>query len=442
MAYFKEYPFITEHLHHSYDGFLNKLKDIINTTDQLFTTQIHEDYGVYDRPFREWFKENSAYQPQPFAVSRIKDGKCEEIPYHVFYEDAVKRICDLLEEAKDLINNIEDESFDKKWWSTYINVLQEGYLHDDWEKAEEYFLTSPHANPLLLSIGPIDTYHDKTAGVKKIFSAWLLVKNIAGQEQTDIVCKHLTDITQQNTVMFYIGDLLFSGGEVAKHGTMGWSRSERIELAAKYGSIKMIAFNKLPEHTLRMERAMEKSLSTWKLSKELGDAIMAFHKTNSLLPLVLHEYSHTYKKSPNAQKKLKVFYTDIEETRANTYMAYFAHILETNKQLPPHTARNIVLRVLLYLPYLYEEYSVRNQREAYYFAALYWLKKAEHFGVVTIDDTVTVRERVIEKKLEGFIDDTRESLEMLVENASQTALERQKKELFLFGADLAIKLGW
>lgn len=447
MAYFKDYPYVTENIDLSYDPFVAKLKEVITITDQLFATQIHQSYGLYSEEALAWLQNNPSYKPDPYTVTRIEDGMVKETPYHIYYHAAVKRISMYLDDAIETLDQIKDSSFNKVWWKDYLKVLKQAYQHDTWDEAEKFFLQTPIDSPLLLSIGPIDSYHDKVKGVKRYFSAWLLIKNIAAQEQSNTLTTHLKSITNnkvENTnVTFYIGDLLFAGGEVAKHKTMGWSRSESLALTAKYGAIKMIAFNKLPYHTKRMTQAMQKSLQTWDIPDELGNAVMTFHETESIIPLLLHEYAHTYEKSKNAHKNLGEFYTDIEETRANTYMVHFANILETNGHLPNHTMRNIFFRVLLYLPYLHEEYTVYNQRGSYYFAALYWLQKAEAIGIVTIDKTITVNDEHIEDRIKTLISTAKSYLFTVSDkHVFKEELDHLKNNTLLFGSDLAIKLGW
>lgn len=444
MAYFKEYPYITENIDPSYDLFIAKIKEIILITDQLFTTQIHPTYGLYSEEVIHWITNNLDYNPDPLSVSRIENGHIKEIPFHIFYKDAMKRLAKHLDEGQDAIDQIIDESFNKDWWKEYLNILKRAYVQNSWDEADAFFLQTPTDSPILLSIGPIDTYHDKTKGTKRYFSAWLIVKNTAAQRQATIVTNHLTTMTNTDAdITFYIGDLLFAGGEVAKHKTMGWSRSGNTELKRFSKSLKMIAFNKLPEHTQRMTQAIQKSVQTWEISNDLGESIMTYHKTQSLIPLVLHEYSHTYEKSNKAQINLQEYYTDIEETRANTYMVYLAKQLEKAGHLSKHTAHIIFLRVLLYLPYLYEEYSKFHQRESYYFAGLYWLQKAESAGIVSIDKTITLHEEHLDEKIDNLISECRSYLFDISEKGLDgELLAKQKKDILLFGADIAITLRW
>jgi hypothetical protein len=202
----------------------------------------------------------------------------------------------------------------KTWWKEYITTLQNGFVHNKWEEAEIFFLTLPADSRLLLTLGPIDTYHDKITGTKQFYSGWLLIRNSA-QENIDILLHDVKNINSKKSqnVTFFIGDLLFAGGEVAKHNTMGWSRPGKTELFKKYGTIKAIAYNKLPIHTMRMGMAIEKSLEHWVMSKELAEKVKQFHDNDSMIPLVLHEYSHTVDKNPLAQAHLGAYYTDIED---------------------------------------------------------------------------------------------------------------------------------
>lgn len=444
MAYYKDYPYVTENLDPSYDLFLNELKEVIVLTDKLFVTQIHPQYGMYTEGFREWIEKHPEYQPDPIAITRIVDGTAKEIPYNEFFNAAVGKIVVQLEQVKKAVDVIADPLLDKKWWKEYISIVQDGFKKDEWDAVESMFLQTPTDSPISLIIGPIDNYHDKIKGVKRSFSAWFLVRNIAAQEQTNLLINHIQAIKENVTyppsedVSFFIGDLLFAGGEVAKHNTMGWSR------AGKDGkAIKLIACNKLPDHTMRMANAMHKSLTSWKISQELGEAVMAFHMSESLLPLTLHEYSHTYNKSPQAMKQLGVYYTESEESRANAYMVHLGKILENKKQLPPHTARNMFLRVLLYLPYLYEEFAVRQQREAYYFAGLLWLQKAKEYGIVHIAETITIDETDLDEKIENIINEIiKELSEMQDKGIGADRMQKRKEILFVLGKELAAKLSW
>jgi hypothetical protein len=450
MAYFKDYPYITENLDQSYDPFIAKLKEIIVITDQLFATQIHPTYGVYPKDFQDWLKKNPNYTPDSLSVTRIESGEVVEIPFSIYYKDANQRVAKLFDEASTTIDGIKDKLLDKQWWKEYMRVIKKAYLENNWSEAEQYFITTPADSPLLLSIGPIDTYHDLFKGKKQYYSAWLLVNNNAGQEQSDRLCKELITLQKSedandksNKITFYIGDILFAGGEVAKHRTMGWSRSENVAITKKLGSLKMIAFNKLPYHTKRMADAMDKSFSKWEIDADLREAIMQFHNTEPLIPLVLHEFSHTFQKSLYAQDNLKQFYTDIEEARANTYMVHFGFYLERHNHLSKHAARNMFLRVLLYLPYLYEEYTVRNQRESYYFAGLFWLDKALTKGIIAETNTLTLRNEKLEESIEELIS---ESLEYLFDagdkGVAQSTLQQEKERLFTLGQKMATKLSW
>lgn len=443
MSFFREYPYITENLHPSYDRFLNEIKEIVTITDKLFTTQIHTQYGVYDEEFKTWLDNHQEYVPQALTVSRIKNGEVVEIPYNVFYTKAHEQIVRHLDEAASAIDDITDETLNRKWWKKYMRLLQSAFKDNAWEKAFEHFLTLPSNSPISLILGPIDTYHDKEKGIKQFFSAWLLVKNIAAQEQINILCEHLSQIKEPienptvENVSFFISDLLFSGGEVAKHNTMGWSR------AGANGAIKTIAFNKLPEHTKRMSDAMQKSFGKWKIDKDIADAILTFHQTEFLLPLVLHEYSHTYNKHTKANVNLGKYYTDIEEARANTYMVHLAILLENSKHLRPHSARNMFLRVLLYLPYLYEEYTVRKQRESYYFAGLLWLDRALEKGIITFDQILILNQNALDEKIDKTIIELLEYFNTMQSKlADENTLEKQKSRLIQLGNKLATQLHW
>lgn len=444
--HFKEFPEIEKRLNDSYKPFLASLKEVVRLTDKLFMHQIDPEDGLYPSDIADWIGKNAEYKPEPFAVLRIENDLPNEIPYHIYYKELVETIAAHLREAKKHISHITDETFDKKWWEAYMDVLEEGYTTDNWTNVEQYFLTCSEKNPLLFTIGPIDTYHDTVFGIKRIFSAWLLVHNEKAQEEALSLWqmliqqeKNLQDISffglspsQGERITHYIGDILYAGGEVAKAGSMGWSRPENSGVAKEFGSIKAIAYNQFHIHAKKISKDIETYGEKWKLPEKLTKEILSFQEDHALLPLLLHEFGHTFFKGERTHANLEQFYTFVEEARANTNMLYLSWQLEQQGLLPKQTTRSIFIREFFYLPHLYYQFHVKQQREAYLYSGLLLLFIAKEYELLTIQNhKLVLYEGDIEERLPGMILELRTFLNTLAFfGGDKTALAEHKAYLF------------
>ena len=444
--YIKEYPEIEKQLDASYQPFLSSLKKVISLTDALFVHQIDPDDGLYPTTIAEWIGKNAEYKTEPYAVLRIENDLPIEIPYHEYYKETIADIVAALHDAKAQSEKIVDGQFDKTWWQNYFDVLNEGFAQDRWDKVEQHFLSMPPESPLLLTIGPIDTYHDQVFGTKRIFSAWLLVHNETAQAEGTQLWSLLTQQetnlqevsffgispARGNRITHYIGDLLIGGGEVAKAGSMGWSRPENAGVAKQFGSIKAIAYNNFQKHTKKISQDITTYGKKWHISEKITKEVLAFHEEKALLPLLLHEFGHTFFKGENTHANLEQFYTFIEEARANTNMLYIALQLEQQGLLPKQTTRNIFMREFFYLPHLYYQYKVKQQREAYLYSGLLLLFIAKEYEMITITNhKLVLYEGEIEEKLPGLILELKTFLNTLTFfGGDKTALAEHKAYLF------------
>lgn len=422
MQYVQEYQEIIKRLPHSYNNFIRIIMEIIRLTDQIFVRQIDEKDGLYSPEAMEWIAKNPNYQTSSYSVLRVENGSPVEVPYHVHYKNFADKIILLLEDATKSVDEVEDNIFDKKWWKSYLSVLQEGYGQDRWDKVEQYFLTCPEDNSLLLSIGPIDEYHDKIKGRKRLFSAWLLLRKDEEQSHAASIWDKLVGVEKsiKGTTFYgipfktnphiklYVGDLIYGGGEVSKFDSMGWSRPQNAAVYDMYGSIKIIAYNKFQEHTQNLSNDIDSYAKKWDIPSKLTQELKNFNDSQALIPLILHEYGHTFLKSEKARVHLEELYPFIEETRANTNMLHLANELERKRILPKDTARNIFLLEFFKLRYLYEGYTQKHQREAYLYAALLWLFIAREYGLIAIEDNkFTIYEKEISKNLSNLTLDVR-----------------------------------
>lgn len=442
----KEYPEIEKRLHASYKPFLTSLKEVVRLTDTLFVHQIDLKDGLYPSTIAEWIGKNTEYKTEPFAVLRIENDLPVEIPYHEYYQETIEAITKHLREARKHIAHIADEDFDKRWWTKYMEVLEEGFTTDRWQMVEEYFLSLPTQSPLFFSIGPIDTYHDQIFGIKRIFAAWLLVHNEKAQEEASNLWQLLRQQEQNlnepsffgltpsvgGKVTHYIGDILIAGGEVGKAGTIGWSRPENTGIAEQFGSIKAIAYNKFQVHAKKVSRDIKTYSEKWHIPAKLTKEILSFNEEHAILPLLLHEFGHTFFKSEQTHKNLEQFYTFIEEARANTNMLYLSLQLEQQGLLPKQTTRNIFIREFFYLPHLYYQYNVKHQREAYLYSGLLLLFIAKEYELLTIHNhKLVLYEGDIEERLPGLILELKTFLNTLAYfGGDKTALAEHKGYLF------------
>ncbi|MHA6249372.1 dipeptidyl-peptidase 3 family protein [Pontibacter sp. CAU 1760] len=111
-------------------------------------------------------------------LRRNAAGKLITVPYHVQFEQEVKRATSLLKQAAALA---EDAGLKK-----YLNLRAEALLTDNYQPSDLAWMDMK-SNKIDVVIGPIETYEDKLFGYKAAHEAYVLIKDM---EWSDKLAKY------------------------------------------------------------------------------------------------------------------------------------------------------------------------------------------------------------------------------------------------------------
>ncbi len=391
--YLRTHDDIVKKIPKVYIDFVKLNIELVKEIDRLFIKQLSKKGGVYQGEVKDFLRQNPGYQTNAYSVMMVKAGRVKEIPYHDYYKFDLKKIVILINDIKNEVNNIK-ESFNAQRWLRFYSSLEKAFLTDEWEKADKEFLRFDESAFFLMSVGPIERYHDKILGTKRFYTAVFLYKNLQYQFYNKI-WNSLSEVTRNNlsflpisdenkAVHLFIGDVVSEGGEVAKLDTEGWSRPENVNLAKKYGTIKMIMVNNLKSKVAKLVPFVKKARPRFELDKKLKTNIENNVEKLYLLSLILHEYGHTYLKPNNASFNLGKYYTLIEEGRAEINSLYLSYLLEQNSMLDKGATRDLLVLDWLLFEYKYQRYKNMGLREEYLYSTSLWLLKAQQYEILEI----------------------------------------------------------
>lgn len=102
-------------------------------------------------------------------IRRDSAGNLTSIPYHVMFEEQVKKAADLLKKAAGLADNAELKK--------YLNLRAEALLTDNYYESDIAWMDMK-TNQIDIITGPIETYEDQLFGYKAAHETYVLVKDM------------------------------------------------------------------------------------------------------------------------------------------------------------------------------------------------------------------------------------------------------------------------
>ena len=391
MSFVRRYDEALKRVPEQFTRYVDLNLKLVDAVDKLFAIQLQGARGVYRGNIESFRAAHSDYTTSPFTVLEIDSGKPKEIPYSMAYQDELGPIIKLIDQIVDEIDSLEVD-FDKTRWRALYQAVRCGFEEDRWEQAEHAFLDFDLENPFLLSIGPIERYHDKHFGKKRYYSALFAMTNDRFQAYRD--CWNALDRCMDSHNVFasisddpgevhlFIGDILAEGGEFSKLDTEGWSRPEDPLIAKQCGTVKMMLMNGFQRKLSTLEEYASKSAALFgggRLLEQLaGDELAETY----MMGLMLHEYGHTYTKSAGATSNLGDYYTLFEEARAEANSLYLAKLLEQSGAVPAGTAQRVFMLDLMLFEFKYDRWKRLGCREEYLYSTTLWLQSALRHEII------------------------------------------------------------
>lgn len=109
-------------------------------------------------------------------VRRKDDGNLVAVPYHIAFEEQLRKAADLLRRAADLA---EDRGLQR-----YLRLRADALVTDDYRPSDMAWLDMKD-NTIELVIGAIETYEDRLFGYKAAYEAFVLIKDKEWSERLD-----------------------------------------------------------------------------------------------------------------------------------------------------------------------------------------------------------------------------------------------------------------
>ncbi len=109
-------------------------------------------------------------------VRRNDDGNLVAVPYHIAFEEQLRKAADLLRRAADLA---EDRGLQR-----YLRLRADALVTDDYRPSDMAWLDMKD-NTIELVIGAIETYEDRLFGYKAAYEAFVLIKDKEWSERLD-----------------------------------------------------------------------------------------------------------------------------------------------------------------------------------------------------------------------------------------------------------------
>ncbi|PIF05167.1 MAG: Zn-dependent hydrolase [Draconibacterium sp.] len=129
------------------------------------TDMTKEEFDLWD---------NDTKTSQYTLIRRDNNGKLESVPYHIAFEEEIKKAADLLQQAASLA---EDEGL-----KNYLLKRAEALLTDNYYESDIAWMDMKN-NTIDFIIGPIENYEDHLYGYKAAHESFLLIKDRAWSEK-------------------------------------------------------------------------------------------------------------------------------------------------------------------------------------------------------------------------------------------------------------------
>jgi hypothetical protein len=254
-------------------------------------------------------------------IIRNEDGSLESVPYHLVYNNQLKKASELLLKAAELA---DDQGF-----RNYLKLRAEALLTDNYFLSDMAWMDMK-TNKIDFVVGPIETYEDQLFGYKASFEAFILIKDIEWSKRLDRYSSFLPQLQKQlpvnekykseapgNSSDLAVYDAIFYAGDCnagAKTIAINLPNDEQVQLVK--GSRKLQLKNS-------MKAKFDKILVP--IAKELIVADQQKHITFDAFfaNTMYHEVSHglgiknTINNKGTVREALKEGYTCIEEGKAD-----------------------------------------------------------------------------------------------------------------------------
>ena len=361
----------------------------------IFTLQISASHGVYRGDYEAFLTANPEYITDEFSVLEVDKTSHKEIPYNIAYQKEFLNAKGITENILARIEDIRDIPWDTIRWKAQYEALIDAFTKNSWLYAEKAFLDYDKNNPFLLSLGPIETYHDKVRGTKRFFSCIFMQKEYE-QWQYEKMWAQLQELTRSHTppipyqastrsAHLFVGNVLVGSGEVPKLQAEAWSRPESAVTAKECGSVKMLMLNTFDEKLPRLYEYTKQFLQHCDKAHLFEETLLSRLPELLKLNLILHEFGHTYLKTEFSSERLAEYYSLLEEPRAEINSLYLAKRLEEHGALEEDTTLLLFLSDLFLFSFKYERFIELGMREEYLFSTSYWYFSALNGNLITID---------------------------------------------------------
>jgi hypothetical protein len=243
--FIEEYQVETNHLTKNDLQVLEKLKEAVKLVAEIYAQQLDSKNRplFYPKDATVSEIESAATKDKeilsPYTiVERDKSGKLIAIPYHIKYQDQLKKIADKLEEAARISTNKE--------FATALRIQAESLLNGNYDKAQiAWMQIKPYVIDIV--IGPFERIDDDLLFVKRAYQAWLGIMNkdlteraINFQEIVNTARRRLRAPGEKiefiDKAQIRADDVLIFSGMIAKFKWTGTTLPNDIELLEKYGS--------------------------------------------------------------------------------------------------------------------------------------------------------------------------------------------------------------
>lgn len=107
-------------------------------------------------------------------IRRDSAGKLTSVPYHIMFEEQVKKASELLKKAAELAENEELRK--------YLNLRAEALLTDNYYESDIAWMDMK-TNQIDIITGPIETYEDQLFGYKAAHETYVLIKDMEWSER-------------------------------------------------------------------------------------------------------------------------------------------------------------------------------------------------------------------------------------------------------------------
>jgi hypothetical protein len=397
-------------------SFCDAVIAVVKSVDSLFTLQLDTARGVYRGEGLLPDKGGDMSLYQPYTVVEV--DTLRQIPYCESYAPEIAPVIRELRELGGLSRGINYPGFSGDWWGAYFDSIALGFQQDSWSDVERFFLTLPAQERFLLSIGPIERYHDSRLGCRRFYTAVFMYRNpeytVYQKLWSDASEEYLSDPdiwfkprVTPHVPRLFVGDVIAEGGEVAALDAEAWSRPEDTTVAATHGAIKMIMVNTFQRKSAELLASASRTMVHFGMDPDRRRSDLGDLEVVCMTNLILHEMGHTFIKPDGGAERLGEFYTLFEEARAEINSLYLCWKLEGKGLVPLGRTRQVLLTDLALLHYKYQRFIRTGFRDEYLYSTVLWYEKAEQFGLISLqsDGVVHIDESALDQCMEVFIRD-------------------------------------